>query len=84
MLGDLPEFNRKVYAIARTIPPGSTLTYGEIAERLGDRLLARDVGQALGQNPIPLIDALSSCARCRRQDRRASQLRAASSANCVC
>ncbi|HEY6701213.1 MAG TPA: methylated-DNA--[protein]-cysteine S-methyltransferase [Pseudolabrys sp.] len=53
--GDLPEFNRKVYDIARTIPPGSTLTYGEIAERLGDKLLARDVGQALGQNPIPLI-----------------------------
>ena len=52
---DLPEFNRKVYVIARTIPPGSTLTYGEIAERLGDKLLARDVGQALGQNPIPLI-----------------------------
>ena len=53
--GDVPEFNRKVYDIARTIPPGSTLTYGEIAERLGDKLLARDVGQALGQNPIPLI-----------------------------
>jgi methylated-DNA-[protein]-cysteine S-methyltransferase len=52
---DLPEFNRKVYDIARTILPGSTLTYGEIAERLGDKLLARDVGQALGQNPIPLI-----------------------------
>ena len=52
---DLPQFNRKVYEIARTIPPGSTLTYGEIAERLGDKLLARDVGQALGQNPIPLI-----------------------------
>jgi len=51
----LPEFNRKVYIIARTIPPGSTLTYGEIAERLGDKLLAREVGQALGQNPIPLI-----------------------------
>jgi methylated-DNA-[protein]-cysteine S-methyltransferase len=51
----LPEFNRKVYDIARTIPPGATLTYGEIAERLGDKLLARDVGQALGQNPIPLI-----------------------------
>ena len=27
----------------------------EIAERLGDRNLARDVGQALGQNPIPVI-----------------------------
>jgi methylated-DNA-[protein]-cysteine S-methyltransferase len=51
----LPEFNRKVYDIARTVPPGATLTYGEIAGRLGDKLLARDVGQALGQNPIPLI-----------------------------
>ena len=52
---DLPELNRRVYVIARTIPPGSTLTYGEIAERLGDKLLVREVGQALGQNPIPLI-----------------------------
>src|SRR5262249_29471206 len=52
---DLPGFHRKVYDIARTIPPGSTSTYGEIAERLGDKLLARDVGQVLGQNPIPLI-----------------------------
>jgi len=49
------DFNRRVYAIARTIPPGATLSYGEIAERLGDRSLARDVGQALGQNPIPII-----------------------------
>lgn len=53
--GDLSEFNRKVYDIARTVPAGQTITYGEIAERLGDKLLARDVGQALGQNPIPLI-----------------------------
>jgi len=52
---DLPEFNCKVYDIARTIPAGATLTYGEIAERLGDKQLAREVGQALGQNPIPLI-----------------------------
>jgi methylated-DNA-[protein]-cysteine S-methyltransferase len=52
---DLPAFHRKVYDITRAIPPGATLTYGEIAERLGDKLLARDVGQALGQNPIPLI-----------------------------
>ncbi len=51
----LPEFNRKVYDLARTIPPGETLTYGEVAERLGDKLLARAVGQALGENPIPLI-----------------------------
>jgi methylated-DNA-[protein]-cysteine S-methyltransferase len=31
------------------------MTYGEIAERLGDRTLARDVGVALGQNPFPII-----------------------------
>jgi methylated-DNA-[protein]-cysteine S-methyltransferase len=52
---DVPDFNRKVYDIARTIPAGATLTYGEIAERLGDRSLAREVGQALGQNPFPII-----------------------------
>jgi methylated-DNA-[protein]-cysteine S-methyltransferase len=50
-----PEFNARVYAITRTIPPGQTLTYGEIAERLGDRMLAREVGTALGQNPCPII-----------------------------
>jgi methylated-DNA-[protein]-cysteine S-methyltransferase len=48
-------FERKVYEIARTIAPGATLTYGEIATQLGDRALARDVGQALGRNPFPLI-----------------------------
>jgi methylated-DNA-[protein]-cysteine S-methyltransferase len=51
----VPEFNRRVYEIARAIPPGATLSYGEISERLGDRLLARDVGQAMGQNPFPII-----------------------------
>jgi methylated-DNA-[protein]-cysteine S-methyltransferase len=53
--GALPDFNRRVYAIARAIPPGATLSYGEIAERLGDRTLARDVAQALGHNPFPII-----------------------------
>lgn len=48
-------FNRKVYDVARTIGPGATLTYGDVAERLGDKLLARAVGQALGENPMPLI-----------------------------
>lgn len=52
---EMPVFNRKVYAITRAIPPGQTLTYGEIAERLGDKLLARAVGQALGENPVPVI-----------------------------
>ena len=52
---ETPEFNARVYAIVRTIPPGQTITYGEIAERLGDKLLAREVGTALGQNPCPII-----------------------------
>ena len=51
----VPAFNKRVYAIARMIPPGQTMTYGEIAERLGDKLLAHEVGQALGQNSCPVI-----------------------------
>lgn len=54
-LGDSPEFNRQVYAIARTIPPGSTLTYGDIAKQLGGVELSRNVGTALGQNPCPIV-----------------------------
>jgi methylated-DNA-[protein]-cysteine S-methyltransferase len=54
-MSQVPDFNRRVYDIARTIPAGATLTYGEIAQRLGDRALAREVGQALGQNPFPII-----------------------------
>lgn len=54
-LSRTPEFHARVYEIARAIPPGETLTYGEVAERLGDKLLARDVGQALGKNPWPIV-----------------------------
>jgi methylated-DNA-[protein]-cysteine S-methyltransferase len=52
---DVPEFNRRVYEIARAIPPGATLTYGDIAKRLGDVSLSRAVGKALGENPFPPI-----------------------------
>jgi O-6-methylguanine DNA methyltransferase len=51
----VPLFDRLVYEVARTIPPGETLSYGEVASRLGDRSLARDVGQALGRNPFAII-----------------------------
>jgi methylated-DNA-[protein]-cysteine S-methyltransferase len=54
-LAGAPEINRRVYEIARTIPPGETTTYGEIAKRLGDVQLARAVGQALGENPVAII-----------------------------
>ena len=54
-LDGVPEFNRGVYDIARTIPPGQTMTYGDIAKRLGGVQLSRDVGQALGRNPCPIV-----------------------------
>ncbi|MCR5873790.1 methylated-DNA--[protein]-cysteine S-methyltransferase [Phenylobacterium sp. J426] len=54
-LSRTPEFHARVYEIARAIPAGETLTYGEIAEKLGDKLLARDVGEALGKNPWPIV-----------------------------
>ena len=49
------DFEQRVYAIARKIPPGRTLTYGDIATKLGDKLAARDVGQAMGKNPFPIV-----------------------------
>ena len=54
-LDDVSEFNRGVYDITRTIAPGKTLTYGDIARRLGGVGLSRDVGQALGSNPCPIV-----------------------------
>ncbi len=51
----IPPFHRRVYEIARTIPPGRTLTYGAIAARLGEPGASRAVGQALGHNPFVLV-----------------------------
>ena len=51
----IPDFNRRVYDITRRIPAGATLTYGEVATRLGDAGLSRAVGKALGENPFPPI-----------------------------
>jgi methylated-DNA-[protein]-cysteine S-methyltransferase len=52
----VPEFDRRVYAVTRTIPPGSILTYGAIAKALGEEpMRARDVGQALARNPFAPI-----------------------------
>jgi methylated-DNA-[protein]-cysteine S-methyltransferase len=52
---DVPAFNQRVYEITRAIPPGRTLTYGEVAARLGEPGAARAVGQALGHNPFAPI-----------------------------
>ncbi len=52
----IPEFDRRVYDHARTIPPGETLTYGAIAKALGEEpMRARDVGVALSRNPFAPI-----------------------------
>ena len=48
-------FERQVYEIARTIGPGQTLTYGDVAARVGDKALAQAVGRALGRNPFPIV-----------------------------
>jgi methylated-DNA-[protein]-cysteine S-methyltransferase len=54
-MAQVPPFNRKVYEVARTVPPGRTITYGEIAARLGEKRMAREVGQALGENPFAIV-----------------------------
>ena len=51
----VPPFHRRVYEAARTIPPGGTLTYGDIAAMLGEPGAARAVGQALGRNPFAIV-----------------------------
>lgn len=44
---------QRVYDYLRTIPRGKVVTYGQIAEALGDKRLARAVGNALHCNPAP-------------------------------
>lgn len=51
-LDAVPPFHRRVYEFARSIGPGRTTTYGEIADRLGEPGAARAIGHALGANPF--------------------------------
>ncbi len=51
----VPEFNRRVFAVTRTIPPGETASYGAVAARIGEPAAAQAVGRALGQNPYPIV-----------------------------
>jgi methylated-DNA-[protein]-cysteine S-methyltransferase len=48
-------FERSVYEVARAIPPGEVITYGDIAKKLGDPMAAQAVGVALGKNPFPIV-----------------------------
>lgn len=50
------EFQKKVWAQLRKIPYGETVTYGEIAKRLGlATIVSRAVGAANGANPLPIV-----------------------------
>ena len=54
-LDGVPEFHRRVYDVARTIPPGETRSYGDVAKALGEPGAAQAVGRALGRNPVPIV-----------------------------
>ncbi len=55
-LGEQDEFFKQIYAAVRRIGWGRTTTYGTLAKELGaGPQAARDVGQAMARNPIPLI-----------------------------
>jgi len=48
-------FFTRVYETVKKIPPGKSLTYGEVARLAGTPRAARAIGQAMARNPIPLI-----------------------------
>lgn len=49
------EFEKRVWAALREIPPGETTSYGAIAKALGSAGASRAVGAANGANPIAII-----------------------------
>jgi len=49
------EFQRAVWGRLREIPYGSTISYGELARRMGNPKASRAVGAANGSNPIPIV-----------------------------
>ena len=49
------EFQRSVWRALRAIPYGQTISYGELARRVGNPRAARAVGLANGANPLPIV-----------------------------
>ena len=56
-LGGVDDFRRSLYEALRAVGFGTTTTYGALAKRLGleGPEAARDVGAAMGQNPVPIV-----------------------------
>jgi methylated-DNA-[protein]-cysteine S-methyltransferase len=53
VIGD--EFQQRVWVLIDRIPYGETTTYGAMARELGDPALAREVGSAVGHNPLSIV-----------------------------
>lgn len=51
----LTPFHRSVLRAIRNIPPGTVWTYGQVAQTIGKPKASRAVGQALGNNPVPIV-----------------------------
>src|SRR5262245_22803434 len=49
------DFQRRVWDLIARIPYGETTTYGDLARELGDDVLAKDVGGAVGRNPLSIL-----------------------------
>jgi methylated-DNA-[protein]-cysteine S-methyltransferase len=49
------EFQRRVWELIGRIPYGRTATYGDLAREMGGQVLAKDVGAAVGRNPLSVI-----------------------------
>lgn len=54
-LDGIEPFRRAIYAAALKLAQGEVTTYGELAARAGFPTMARETGQALGSNPLPLV-----------------------------
>ncbi|RZI48347.1 methylated-DNA--[protein]-cysteine S-methyltransferase [Lactococcus kimchii] len=59
------DFQRKVWLELPRIPAGETITYQEMAARVGSPKAQQAVGQALARNPLPVI---LPCHRVTRKD----------------
>jgi methylated-DNA-[protein]-cysteine S-methyltransferase len=54
-LDGIADFYLRVYEGARKVGSGKTVSYGELASRIGAPGAARAVGRALGNNPLPIV-----------------------------
>lgn len=54
-LAGVGDFERAVYDATRRVPPGATISYGDLAASIGAPGAAQAVGRALGANPWPIV-----------------------------